>query len=353
MMIKNLGRFIFLFLPLFLYANMEFTQHISKDNFYLNETIKVTLELKISDDLNIDKVYFEKYENEDFLVEELTNKKIIKENSNTLYIYEYLLNPKNIGTFILPKQKIEFSSENIRRSKSWEKLYSNELDIKIKPLAENLTVLGKYAINTIFENIKYKQNDAIPLEIKIDGFGNLEDINPFILDLNEQMVYADKPIINKKFMENFYKGVFSQKFLIIANKSFTIPSFEFKYFDTTKNSIETILTKPIFVEVEELKQNIGDDYRVKYIFLAVGFVLGLISIFIYRFFKERFKKDDDLIKKIKKIKKIKSDKELYILLISLVNREDFRLEIRALEENIYDKKSNFINKKEIIKKLSS
>lgn len=349
MMIKNLGRFVFLFLPIFLYANIEFQQHISKTNFYLNETIKVSLELRVSDDLLIDNVYFEKYENSDFLVEELSNKRIIKENNETLYIYEYLLNPKNIGSFILPKQKIEITSQNIRRFKSWEKVYSNELDIKINPLAENLTILGKYSLTTIFENKKYKQNDPISFEIKIDGFGNIQDINPFILSLNEQMVYSDKPIIYKEFMENFYKGKFSQKFLIIANKSFTIPSFELKYFDTTKNSIETIISKPIFVEVEEVKQNIGDDYRLKYVFLLVGFVLGLICFLGYKFLKRRFKKESDLSKKIRKTK---SDKELYILLISLVNRDVFKGEIRALEENIYDKKSNFINKKELIKKLN-
>ena len=65
-------------------ANNDITQKVIKEKVLLNETIKVILELKTSNDLNIEQVSFEKYETFDFWVEELTNKNIIKINNTQL-----------------------------------------------------------------------------------------------------------------------------------------------------------------------------------------------------------------------------------------------------------------------------
>lgn len=352
MIVKNLGKIVlFLFFPMFLFGNIEFTQKIVKEKVFLNETIKVILELKITNDLGIEQVNFEKYETFDFWIKEFTNKKIIKTQDETIYIYEYLLDAKNTGEFILPKQIIGITSEKIRKFKKWEKVYSNEEKINILPLYKNQAIQGSYSINANVNKTKIKANESITLNLEINGKGNIQDINPFNFTLDEQMIYKDKPIINKQFINDSYEGQFVQKFLIIANKSFTIPSIQFEYFDIKKNRLEKISTQAIFIEVEELSTTQGDDPSLKYIFAFGGFVLGFWFIYLLNFGKNLYIKANHPF--VKKIKKSKNDKELYELLIKHPNNYNFKKEIKLLEENIYTNQKHEINKREIIRRIIS
>lgn len=339
----------FLCIPFFLHGNIEFTQKISKEEFYLNETIKVTLELKISKELKIDQVYFEDFDTANFWVKKLSDKKQNEDESNIFYTYEYLLNAKDLGKFIIDEQKIEISSENIRQYAKWKKVYSNKLQVNIKPLFENLALQGNYEFFVKTDKEKIKKNESINLSLIVKGFGNIQDITPFNLNLNEQSVYSDKPLVNYEFENENYKGDFEQKFLIIADKSFTIPSFELEYFDTQKAQAQKITTKPIFIEVEDVIEDFGDDYKLKYIFAFVGFILGLLIFSIIRYIKNRYKYINHPL--VIKIKKAKNDKELYEILIKNNEKMIFEEYIKSLEENIYKNKKNRLEKKKIIERL--
>lgn len=350
MIVKNLGKIVFaLIFPIFLFGNIEFSQKVVKEKVFLNETIKVILELSVSNDLQIEQVHFEKYETFDFWTKEFVNKKVVKNENETIYIYEYLLDAKNIGEFVLPKQMIEITSQEIQKFKKWKKIYSNEEKIDILPLYENQTIQGIYSINANINKTKIKANESISLNLEINGKGNIQDIKAYDLILNEQTVYKDKPLINKEFMNDSYVGKFTQNFLIVANKSFTIPSFSFEYFDMKKNKVEKISTQAIYVEVEELPIFEQENSNLKYIFAFVGFLFGLAFIYIFNFFKRFYKKTNHPF--AKKIKKSKNDKELYELLIKHENNQNLKKEIKLLEENIYKNQKNLINKKEIIEKL--
>ena len=350
MMIKILGRIVFFLLfPFFLYGNIEFTQKISRENFYLNETIKVTLQLRISKDFKIDQVYFEDFDVTNFWTQKLSDK-TTKENENYIFhTYEYLLDAKDIGKFIIPKQKIEISSEDIRQYAKWKKIYSNELEVNIKTLFENLPIQGNYDFFVKTNKEKIKKNESIYLSLFIKGFGNIQDIKPFNLNLQEQIVYEDKPKLDFKFINETYKGDFEQNFLIVANKSFTIPSFEFEYFNIQKGISEKITTKPIFIEVENEIENLGDDYKLKYLFALIGFIFGLLFLRTFKYFKNSYKYINHPL--VVKIKKAKNNKELYEILIKNNEKMIFDEYIKILEENIYKNKKNKVDKKKILKKL--
>jgi hypothetical protein len=346
LIIKNLGKIFFLiFFPIFLFADVIFNQKVVKNKAYLNETIRVILELSVSNDLEIEQVDFEKYETFDFWIKEFVSKKITKNQNETIYTYEYLLDAKNIGEFVLPKQTIEITSQEIRKFKKWQKVYSNEEKITVLPLYENQAIQGNYTINLNIDKTKIKANESITLNLEMNGRGNIQDIKAFDLSLNEQMIYKDKPIITKEFMDDSYQGKFTQKFMIIANKSFTIPSFQFEYFDLKKNIVKKVSTEPIYIEVEELPILQKENSNLKYIFAFIGFVLGLFSLFLYKYSKNYYKKINSPFSI--KIKKTKSDKELYDLLIKHPNNSNFKDTIKLLEENIYENKKNKIDKKKL------
>lgn len=346
MIIRNLGKIILLtFFPIFLFADVVFNQKVVKNKVYLNETIRVILELSVTNDLEIEQVYLEKYETFDFWIKEFVSKKIVKTQNETIYTYEYLLDGKNIGEFVLPKQMIQITSQEIKRFKKWQKVYSNEEKVSILPLYENQGIQGNYAINLNIDKTKIKANEPINLNLEIDGKGNIQDIKAFDLSLNEQMVYKDKPTVTKEFIDDSYQGKFTQKFMIIANKSFTIPSFQFEYFDLKKSVVKKISTEPIYIEVEELPVFQKENSNLKYLFAFIGFVIGLFSLFLYKYLKNYYKRVNSPF--LIKIKKAKSDKELYDLLIKHPNNSDFKDTIKILEENIYENRKNKIDKKKL------
>ena len=337
------------FLPIFLFAKIEFTQKVSKQNIYINETIKVTLILKIDDYHNIEQVYLEDFESSDFWYKKHEDKIVVKEENSTSYIYSYLIDAKSIGNFTLPKQLIEISNNEIKNYRRWQKVYSNETKINVNPLVENLPIQGNYEINATVNKNNINENDSVKLMISLKGSGNLKDIKPFDLNLNKQVVYANKPNLNQEFKQTKYFGDFTQEFLIIANESFTIKPFEFTYYNTNKNRVEKISTKPIYVEVKKLTKDYGDESWIKYLFLLIGLFIGIGLSFIYLNYKR--KKSLEELPLVVKIKKTKNDKELYKVLIAHSNEYNFKEEIEKLEENIYRKAKNKINKKELLNRV--
>jgi len=350
MTIKKLGkRFIYfiLLLPIFLFSNIEFTQKVSKESAFINETIKVTLLLKIDDYHNIEQVFFEDYETEDFWITKHEDKIVKKEEGFTTYKYSFLIDAKAVGQFKLPKQLIEISNNEIRNYRRWQKVYSNEEIININPLVENLSIQGDYKLKTSVNKTSINENDSVKLKIELTGSGNLKDIKPFEFKLPKQIVYDDKPILIQEFIDNKYKGSFTQEFLIISNDSFTIKPFEFTYFNIDKKRIEKIKSEPIFVEVKKTSKANLDEYWLKYIFLIIGLITGVIAVLVYIKYKE--------LKRINqkplaiKIRDSKNDKELYKVLVAYSNSYEFDEVIKKLEENIYAEGKNKIKKRDLLK----
>lgn len=350
MTIKKLGKnifFAFLLTPILLFSKIEFTQKVSKQNAFINETIKVTLTLKIDNYHNITQVYFEDFDTTDFWYKKFEDKIVNKQEEFTTYTYSYLLDAKGIGKFTIPKQLIEISNDEIRNYRRWEKVYSNEIEINIKPTIENLAIQGDYELKASVDKININENDSVKLTISLKGSGNIKDIKPFALNLDNQVVYDNKPIVNQEFKQTKYFGDFTQEFLIIANESFTIKPFEFTFYNTQKNRVEKISTKPIFVEVEKLTKDYGDKSWVKYLFLLLGLILGVGLTFVYLNYKR--KKSLEQLPLVVKVKKAKNDEELYKILIAYSNEYEFKETIQKLEQNIYNKAKNKINKKELLK----
>jgi len=84
------------------------------------------------------------------------------------------------------------------------------------------------------------------------------------------------------------------------------------------------------------------------LYLFIGILLGILASIIYLKIKNRkIEKTETPI--IKKIKKSKSDKELFESILPYGKTDDYIKNIlELLEENIYAKGKNKINKKELI-----
>jgi len=195
----------------------------------------------------------------------------------------------------------------------------------------------------------YRQNDIVNLDIKITGSGNFEDIPPYKLDIKDATIYEDSPQRDK--------NLFLQKFVILSQKSFYIPSFELKYIDKNSKKLVTKQTKPIFVKVDEEKTTVTkkEEKSIKldkkiYIYSLSIFFIGLLFGYIFAKTVKREKKqiDKDLLQKIEDAKDMK---EVLKLLIAHNQNNTYTDAIKELEQDLYILKNNSVTKRDIKKKI--
>lgn len=335
MIVKNLGKiFIIALLHLQLLADVTFSQKVSKENIHLNETIKVTLQLKVDNDDKIDQIYFEEYDTYQFWITSLVEKIEKKDENFTTYTYEYLLEPKKEGLYRLDEQMIKISSKKIRDRKRWLKIYSNPINIKVLPLYNNLPIQGeRYAMEVVTDKTVIKANESINLTLKIEGKGNLKDIQKFEIPLKEQTVFSDTPTVNSKFTDTNYEGEVNQKFLIITDKSFTIPSIELEYYNPISKEIQKTVTKPLYIEVLQKTLEPKDELWMKYIFGLLGIIIGGLLVTYYKKLYNVYK-----VRKLplyNQIKSTKNEKDLYQVLVQHNVQSQFEDVIKKLEFSLY------------------
>jgi hypothetical protein len=341
MILKNLGKiFIFvIFIQTLLFAKYQFTQTLSKDSIYLNETIKVTLILQFENNNSelIDLVDFEEFDTSDFWITLYKNQTKKLKNNIWTYKYEYLLEPKNIGSFTLPKQLIKVSSYQIRKEKKFLRVYSKPRVVKVLPLVQDLNIIGDFNITLEVDKKIVNANESIKAKLLIDGKGNLQDIKKYDLALDQQTVYNDDIKVQSEFKNKWFEGNATQEFLIIANSSFTLPSLTLEYYNPSLQKIEKKITNPIFIEVQNEEKQNKDEVWVKYLFMFMGIIMGVIGFVVFKKIQKSFHIKDKTL--YRKIQMTTNKQQLYQILIQNNFDKKFNEIVDELENDIYKNQS--------------
>ena len=347
--------------------NLQLMLNINKTEAYVGEAIKASIVFKYKVGLNLIDVNLEEFKINHFWIKTLTQSKPYEENGFIIIKQDYLLFPKLAGGYTVEKQLINVATREYRTNMTrWKKVYSKELLLNIKPLPSNLSIQGDYTISASVDKTTTKANSPVNLTLSIKGNGNIDDIEEFKLNMQDQVVYSTKPTVKTYLSNNIYGGEFTQKLSIIADKDFTIPSIEFKYFDIKTKKIKTIKTKPFDIKVKgstkvstpsiqtnntqivaktiQLPAKIiykTEDSYIKYLYAFIGLILGMLSA--YFILKNKTKKEDTR-ELIIKIKKAKNNKDIYNILLPYSHNNKIVEIIKQLEENIYNNKNTKISK---------
>jgi hypothetical protein len=276
------------------------------------------------------------------------------------------------GMFDDPFFNDPFFSSLTNRIK-WNKIFSNDIELDIKPLPNNLELYGDFKIEAKVDKIKTHANKPVNLTIKVTGYGNIDDIKKFDPEIDNAIVYADEPKIKTFVKKGRYSGEFTQKIAIIADSNFTIPSISLEYFDKETNQSKTIKTEPFDIVVKggvakqeqikvesanfkttpaiqkskENKEIKNESNHIKYLFLLTGLILGILISALFNMIKNKTKKTESDM--IKKIKKAKTDRELFDLLLPFSQSDKLISEtLEKLEENIYKNTSHKIDRDELM-----
>ncbi len=249
-------------------------------------------------------------------------------------------------------------------------VFSNELDIEVKALPENINLVGKMSIEAKVNKREINAGEAVNLTITVEGRANIEDIEAFDINVLGAQAFKEEPKVTHYLQAGKYFGSFTQKLALVAERDFTIPAFELKYMDVETDTVKTIRTEAIDIKVlnasvapskevkitraEEKVQKPKEytDFALTFLqgalLLVGGFVLGLIVAMIpWKRVLAREKKKQTVSARVSK-------EVLQLLMSNMKHDSEIEEMVAKLSENLYEGKSHEIDKKrlkEILKRL--
>jgi len=201
----------------------------------------------------------------------LNRERINDEIYLTGVLKKYILYPQKTGELTIDPFELDvyYQKPNNRRSRSMfddffgsvesegRKVFSNSVTINVDELPANKPynfsgAVGKLNMTATVDNSNVKTNDAINLLVKISGNGNLKYINPLKIEFPADFdVYDPKVNDNIKYTDAGAIGNKSFEYLMIPRHAgdFTIPAFNFSYFDTESNQYKTQKAGPFNINV--------------------------------------------------------------------------------------------------------
>lgn len=114
--------------------------------------------------------------------------------------------------------------------------------------------VGKFNISASLDKKEVKAGEPITLRVVVGGIGNLKLLKQPVVNFPKDFDKYDAKVTDKtRLTANGVEGNMVYDFLAVPRNqgSYTIPSVELTYYDTSKNAYKTIKTQPFKVDVEK------------------------------------------------------------------------------------------------------
>ncbi len=349
----------------------------SKDTLYLGEQFLLTVKFKNHNSVNIEDIGLVKPSLQNFWYEKIEEVKQYDENGYYVNELKYLMFPQTKGNIEIEPFKVQVvyqdsvSSSFFSTNTKSMMVYSNSLNLDIKQLPKDVTLVGNFNIKTNISKTTIDSMKPVVFTIDIKGKGNIEDLKDLNLDIKDATIYSNSAKIKRDKKHNF---TYSKKFTILSNSSYKIPSFSFEYFNSDKNKVEKIATKEYEIKVNEVAKDIQQKDRVlqkvepkqsekkqevkivektsttlKFIYFVLGVITTLLILsLIYYVIKSRQNKK---VEQKPLIKRVKSSKDRVDLLKTLSVYININKDLDRLIFELENTKDFLKVKKEIIKVL--
>lgn len=351
---KNRGSLFFL-LMLFVSAELfattyEWSAQIQKQKAYVNEPIYVHYTCAFSDRAELYSIEFNPSgEHEKFRVKSLhVNESIV--DGKKVSSYEFLLFAKEGGEIeiafealmkLTSRESIEemvIGRDNVKKEDTKKTVVKQEvfkLFIEETPSA----LVGDFALDVKKREPLVKAYEPYHLEIKIQGDGNFEALEPLRFEIEGVKIFAEDVVLNQKLTKEAQSGVWSQKFAFVGEKSFSIPKQEIEYFSLKTKKLEKLVIDAVDVKVEGgfAKEELLDVVQKKefvfdsaYLYYVLTFVAGFLVGKIKRKKSVQTKLSDTFLQKVKDVKSLDA------LMVLLVVEDATRYEplIKEIEQDM-------------------
>lgn len=349
---------------------LEVTLEVDNQNPYIGELIKATITFRQDERVQVGSVDMEAINFDAFWSKNEPIKTQKKENGYFTQTISYWLSPlkegnQTIGPVVI-KAGIRDGNNKDPFGMFFDRLTpkyirSQKITLDVKPLPEDVKLVGSFNIMSQSDTSQVEAGKPANILVEIRGEGNFDDIGSLPIKAGDAIIYDDKPKIETTPTNEGLFGVFRQKFAVIATEDVVVEPFVIRYFDKKSGEIKTIQTKPISIKVKggvkksaQPKSQIVLPQKQKVIvkkegisYLWVGFALFvglLLGVLFARF--------NPLHVKAKKPKIFQNQKELLRQILPFKGESKILDEqIGLLEKNIYENRSEKVDKKEILKIL--
>ncbi len=228
-----------------------------KKSVYVGEPFKVTLLFKQKPNSDAVDSEFTGPELKNFWIKEEQQHRRFEEGEYSVTRLVYIMAAQKAGEQEIPPARMKIATRSGSRDAwgqwfqtlKWRSYFSNMLKMDVKPLPEGVGLIGDFAIEAAVDKREIEPNEAVNVTLSVRGSGNFEDIEsqkPYISGVS---VFEEKPVIEDSLENGEYKGVWKQKFALVSDGSFTLPSFTIRYFDPASQSVKSISTEPIPITV--------------------------------------------------------------------------------------------------------
>lgn len=260
---RSLGKILFLWIISVgqLFGGYHWSVLEKPETLYVGQSGVVRYECQFDTSAADYTIAFKPSENEMFKVSILTQQDRIVQGKR-IQTFDVLIAPKHVGkidikfealmrhTTFASIENASIGRDNVKKYDfSDEKAFLPPITIQTK---ENpVTLTGKLTFEVRGDSRAVRAHEPFHLSVIVRGEGNLDEMTPFELNISGVKVFAELPQKSLTPSAQGFEGEVSQEFALVASESYTIEPLSLSYFDTKKNQIVTLKSKPIYVEVGE------------------------------------------------------------------------------------------------------
>ncbi|WP_200762582.1 BatD family protein [Nitrosophilus alvini] len=341
-----------------------------KKSLYKGEGLILTLRLKIKTSANIVDFRYIAPDFKNFWVNDMGKEREYLSGNYLVKEARYILFPQRSGKLdiepalmkIAVPKTIKDSFGFVIKTPVWRSVTSNSLQFDVKAVPENIKLVGDFKIKTHVDKKKIKRGDPVTFTVKVEGYGNVKDIETIDINIPEASVFADESKSRYMIKNGKVYGVYEKKFSIVSDSDFTIQPLFLKYFDPDAKSIKELKTEEVKVEVikevvngkkediesmpvGESRKNYISKFQPKhYIVFIAGVILGVMIGIILKMISKLNK--NSFGKKFL----FQNEKDILFMLIPYISEnKEAEYYAEMLYENIYKGKKNRIPKERIRK----
>ena len=233
--------------------------NVSAAKAYVGQPIDVALRFRERKKIPVMNVDFLPMRNDDFWIKRLHGRKEYARNGYLVHEVHYLYFPQRPGDLTIGPAEVKVAvTKKVRdafgfivRRPEWIRVKSEPVKLHVKPLPEGVQLVGRFTMEADASPRKVRSGEPVTLTVTVKGTGNIEDFSLSPLKIDGVTVYADPPKVEQRFARGVYRGKWQRRYVLISDRSYTIPSFSLRYFDPKSEQVEEMGTPPIPIEVEK------------------------------------------------------------------------------------------------------
>ncbi|WP_456381205.1 BatD family protein [Hydrogenimonas sp.] len=283
--------------------DLKLRLRISRTRAFVGEPVGVTVQWIQKRTVPVMNVDFVPLKKKHFWVERMAERTTRTEGEYRIVEERYLFFPQIEGNLtigpaevkVAMAQKMEDAFGNVVRRPRWFSIVSEPAILHVEALPPGIKLVGNFDLKTHVSPRRTDAGKPVTLDVVVEGEGNLEDFELPELHIEGVTVYAEEPQIEQHCPKGHCRGRWKKRYILVSDRSFTIPSIALRFFDPVKESIGESKSEEVNVEVvrgvsdvkrsenPKLERVRKDAKEMNWIYVTIGvtaFFLGMGVMYI-------------------------------------------------------------------------